>query len=270
MKVAIQGELGSFHHEAATKWYNDTVEIISATTFADVFSSLKSKQADAAIVAVENSLYGSISEVLDLLEKNSTPIVGEIFLRIEQQLITLPGVELSKITRVYSHPVALAQCDHFLSEKLPNAERIEHHDTAASVAFIKKLGDPSAAAIAGRSAAKLYNLPTLSESIEDDRANFTRFLVLDPTHAVENPNKFSLILTTNHAPGALAKCLEIFATNNANLTKLQSRPIVGQPWKYKFYVDVEATPSQFKEAIKKIKEDGAQITVLGAYKAATV
>lgn len=269
MRVAIQGEAGSFHHEAAKKWFGQDVEIIPAETFKEVFVTLEQGEAETAIVAVENSLYGSINDVLDLLEENRIPIVGEIFLRIEQQLIALPGAQLADIERVYSHPVALAQCEEFLDKHLPNAERIEYHDTAASVEFIKELGDPGTAAIAGHGAAELHGLPILTKNIEDDKANFTRFLVLDPAgNTAKTINKISLILTTNHTPGALAAALAAFADTNANLTKLQSRPIVGKPWKYKFYIDVEISGEQFAVVKKTIEKDGAQITVLGTCTAA--
>jgi prephenate dehydratase len=271
MRVAIQGEAGSFHHEAAKKWFGSDVEIIPAETFSDVFGILNHHEADTAVIAVENSLYGSINTVLDLIEKHHYPIVGEVLLRIEQQLISLPGVTFKDIEHIYSHPVALAQCEAYLDKYIPQAERIEYHDTASSVELIKELGSMTAVAIAGRGAAKLHNLPILSENIEDNKENFTRFLVLDSqgNNGVQ-ANKASLVLTTPHQPGALAKVLSVFATAGANLTKLESRPIIGTPWRYRFYIDVEINPEQFKQACQTIEKDGATITVLGQYTAATI
>jgi prephenate dehydratase len=271
MRVTIQGENGSFHHEAAKKWFGSDVELVPAETFIDVFGILNRHGADTAVVAVENSLYGSIDPVLDLIEKHHYPIVGEVFLRIEQQLISLPGTLLKNVERVYSHPVALAQCVTYLDKYMPHAERVEYHDTASSVGLIKELGSTTAVAIAGRGAAALHGLPILVENIEDNKENFTRFLVLDPRGNHEKQtNKVSFLLTTPHHPGALAKVLSIFATSEANLTKLESRPIIGTPWKYRFYIDIETSAEQFEQARQIIEKDGASITVLGLYKAATV
>lgn len=271
MRIAIQGEAGSFHHQVASDWFGETANIVPCGSFNEVFGALARHDADMIVTAVENSLYGSINEVLDLIESYRFPIVGEVFLRVEQQLIGLPGADLKKLTKVYSHPVALAQCEAFLDANLPKAERIEHHDTAASVEFIKKLNDPHAAAIAGRTAAELYDVPILAETIEDNKANYTRFLVLSPREiSVPGANKASLVVTTDHTPGALGRVLAAFSDRGANLTKLQSRPIVGQPWKYRFYIDVETTPAVLADALHAIQKDGAAATVLGTYEAATL
>lgn len=269
MRVAIQGEEGSYHHQVTLGWFGDDVQTIAAETFGDVFGALNRHEADAAIVATENSLYGSINEVLDLIEAHRYPIIGETYLRIQQQLITLPGATLQDIEKVYSHPVALAQCEHFLDVNCPAAERIEYHDTAASVEFIKQLGDPSCAAIASRVAAELHEMPILTPDIEDNKANFTRFLVLSPVEkVVKNADKTSLVLTTDHTPGSVARILSIFADNDINLARLQSRPIIGQPWKYRFYLDVEAAGEKLDRIIDIIRLDGASVTVLGSYVAA--
>lgn len=269
MRIAIQGEAGSFHHQVANDWFGETATIVPCESFNEVFGALARRDADMIVTAVENSLYGSINEVLDLIESYRFPIVGEVFLRVEQQLIALPGATPSDITKVYSHPVALAQCENFFETTLPGAERVEYHDTAASVELIKKLGDPHAAAIAGRGAAALYGLPILAENIEDNKANYTRFLVLSPKELpVKNANKASLVITTDHTPGALGRVLAAFSDRGANLTKLQSRPIVGQPWKYRFYLDVEIAPDPLAETLVQIQNDGADATILGRYPAA--
>lgn len=265
MNIAIQGEKASFHDQAVRLWFKDA-SIIPCDTFAGVFQALENGTADQAIVAIENTLYGSIDQTLDLIEKHRFAITGEIFLHIRQQLITLPGVSLSDITQVYSHPVALAQCNAFLSRHLPHAKRIEYHDTAASVRFIKETNDPTIAAIAGAVAASDYDLPILVGNIEDDKTNVTRFLVINPngtrpTHA----NKSSLSLTTDHSPGALAHVLSLFAQAGINLTKLESRPIVGSSWKYRFHLDVEVAGSVLHEIIANIHQTGATVTVLGEY-----
>jgi prephenate dehydratase len=271
MRIAIQGEQGSFHDQVAKQQFGDSVSIVPASTFSDVFRALDNDNADMAIVAVENSLYGSINEVLDLLESHPYPIVGEVFLRIEQQLISLPGTTPEQITKIYSHPVALAQCEAYLDAHFPAAQRIEYHDTAASVEYIKNNGDPTIAAIAGRTAAALHELPILAENIEDNKANFTRFLIItkqaDPSLKT---NKTSLVITTDHTPGALSRVLSTLAEYSVNVTKLQSRPIIGQPWKYRFYLDIEVSSDDLAQIITTIQKDGPTVTVLGSYIAASL
>lgn len=269
MKIAIQGNTGSFHHLAAQRWFGDDIEIVPCETFLEVFQALEDHIADHAICAVENSLYGSINEVYDLLLGFKYPIVGELPEHIHQQLIGFSGADLSHIERVYSHPVALSQCERFLDEFLPHAERIEHHDTAEAVGLIKQLGNPSYAAIAGHAAAQVHSMQLLREDIEDEATNFTRFLILDPMKpTVNGANKASLVLRTSHAPGALYRALGVFAGLGINLTKLHSRPIRGQVWKYQFFIDIEADKRQLDIALSELNNLGCDVTVLGHYKAA--
>jgi prephenate dehydratase len=268
MRVAIQGQLGSFHHQVAKQWFGEDVHILPTETFGEVFGMLNRHETTLAMVAIENSLYGSINEVYDLVESHRYPIVGEIYLRIEQQLIALPGAKTTDITHIYSHPVALAQCENYLDAHFGDAERIEHHDTAGSVEFVKNTGDISMAAIAGRVAADTYSLPILSENIEDNKANFTRFLVIDVNaKPVTNSNKASLVVQTDDRPGALANVLTTFADTGVNLTKLQSRPIIGKAWRYKFYIDVETGGEQLKHLLDDIRANGTSVAVLGEYQA---
>lgn len=270
MRVAIQGEPASFHHIAATGWYGDIDGLVCCPTFADVFKALAAGRADAAVVAIENSLYGSISEVYDLLLQAGVPIIGEVHERIHQNLITLPGASLDGITHVYSHPVALAQCANFLESALPAAKKTEYHDTAESVAFIKQAGNPRFAAIASHAAAELHGLPILQEKIEDEHLNFTRFVVLQPGGTPPgDANKASLVLQTSHRPGALYAALGVFARRNINLSKLQSRPIPGKVWKYQFYLDVETAGDTLHTVIGEVTAQGGTVTVLGEYRAAT-
>lgn len=178
MRIAIQGVAGSFHDEAAHRWFGDKVTLVPAETFAAVFDCLKDGRADYAVVAIKNSTAGEIEESIQLLNAHSFPVIGEIMLPIAQQLIGLPGAGLADITAVYSHPVALPQCSVFLASKLPHAKQIEYFDTAASVDFVKQQNDPHLAAIASQRAAELYGLPVLSANIENDKANVTSFVVL--------------------------------------------------------------------------------------------
>jgi prephenate dehydratase len=178
MQIAIQGEIRSFHHIAAEKWAEEPVTIIPKTTFRDVFEALKQHETDIGVVAVSNSIYGSIKETADLLEEYQFPVIGEVTLKIAQHLIGLPESRLESITHVYSHPIALAQCRHYLDTYLPHAERISFSDTAAAVAYVKKQDDPSIAAIAGSVAAEYYGLPILAAAIQDDPDNATKFVVI--------------------------------------------------------------------------------------------
>lgn len=268
MRIAIQGEPGSFHDHAAHIWQKNAT-IVPAETFRDVFVALHEQQADQAIVAIENSLYGSINEVLDLIEQNRIPIVGEIHLPIHQNLITLPGTLPSDIKTIYSHPVALAQCEAYLDTHFPNAKRIEQHDTAGSVRIMKEQNDKTIAAIAGEAAAQLYDTPILQRAIEDNTENYTRFVVINP-HATPNAHatKASLTLVTSHAPGALAHVLSIFAQAGCNLTKLQSRPLPGNPWNYRFYIDIEVAGEPLYALLAHIRQTGAVVDILGEYSAA--
>ena len=265
-KVAIQGETGSFMHDAAKQWYGQDVLIEPCTSFAEVFKSLDTGDASCAVVAIENSIHGSINEVYDLLLNHKYPIIGEVNLPIKQCLITFKDVELKNIKHVHSHHVALSQCSNFLDTYLPHAKRVmSPDDTAGSVRYIKELGDTSRAAIASEGAAKLYNMPVYKKNIQNNDVNVTRFVVLDPTSQQKNTTKASLVLQTNHKPGALYNALGVFEQNNINLTKLQSRPIVGSLWRYMFYIDAEITKSQLNKVKKILANQGCNVQILGTY-----
>lgn len=265
MRVAIQGDTASFHHIAAKTWYGENVAIVPAENFSEVFEALARHEADTAIVAIENSLYGSIHQVYDLLEANRHPIVGEIHLPIHHQLIGLRSG--ANISAIYSHPVALAQCENYLDANYPNARRLEYHDTAAAVEFIKSENDPSLAAIASLEAAMLHDLPVINQNIEDNKANFTRFLVIDPAGTPPaDADRTSLVLVTDHTPGALARIMTIIADYGVNLSKLQSRPIIGQPWNYRFYLVLDTAGTELHQIIRDIQPLTRSLTILGEYK----
>lgn len=274
--VAIQGAQASFHDEAARSFFGSTIQIKNCQSFKDVFDALRKGDADQAVIAIENSLYGSINEVYDLLLKHRFWISGEIYLRIRHCLIGHPDASIPMITEVHSHPVALAQCELFLDTVLPNAKRFEHHDTAESVADIKKWRNPHKAAIASEQAARLYDMKVLKQSIETHHQNYTRFVVLEtrtPNKAASRrgPAKTSLVLRTSHTPGALHKALSTFAEGGINLSKLQSRPIIGKAWHYIFYVDIEAgyADSNVQRALEQLHEQGCETIILGSYAAAS-
>ena len=267
--ISIQGGPASFHDIATHQYLGDSTRIY-CDDFPQTFESLSAGESDLAVVAIENSLYGSINPVYDLILKHQFVIIGEIYLRVEQCLIGLPGAQLKDAKDIYSHPVALAQCEEFLDENLTHADRHEFHDTADSARHIKELGSTQSLAIASRQAAKLYGLEVLAESIETNKANYTRFVVLvkQPSNQDSSrKNKTSLVITTNHQPGALHHALGTFAKRSINLDKIQSRPIIGKAWHYMFYIDVSIGDEHedFTSVIAELEAQGCAVSVLGSY-----
>ncbi len=264
MRIAIQGDIASFHHVAAMKWLGADVAVVPCDSFDEVFGSLNRHDAEMGIVAIENSLYGGINHVYDLIETHRYPIIGEVHLPVHQQLIGTPG---TPITHIYSHPVALAQCQEYLDTHYPEAVRVEYHDTAAAVEYIKQQNHPGYAAIAGRQAAELHQMPVIAENIEDNPANFTRFLVIQPGGKTPpDADRTSLVITTNHTPGSLARILTAFADHDINLSKLQSRPIIGEPWRYRFYLVLDTAGEALHATLKEIEPLTDSLTILGEYK----
>lgn len=270
MKVAIQGGPGSFHAAVATRILGHDIELVFCDTFAEVFGLLAVGTADKGVVANENSLFGSIREVNDLLLQHRFPVVAEAVEHIHQQLICLPGATLADIREVYSHPVALDQCRRYLETVLPHAKIIEYHDTAEAVLFIKEATMTHAAAIAGTVAAELYDMPILDSNIENEPTNLTKFIVLDPSNTakVAGANRALIVLTTDNALGALFRALGVFAKHDINLTKLESRPIRGEAFRYQFFIDADA--AQLKAASKELTAQGCSVLLLGHYQAATI
>lgn len=268
MRIAIQGQAGSFHDQVASDWYGSSYEMLACTTFAEVFEAYDSGEADAIVTAVENSIYGSINDVYQLIEDCEAPIIGEVKQEIDQCLIGKSGTNLSDITEIYSHPVALAQCRETLHRLCPNAELIEFFDTAGAVEYVSSLEGKTAAAIAGAAAASLYQLPILKASVQDSPHNITRFLILEAQDADESADRSSLVITTNHQPGALVEVLSVFAGAGINLAKLQSQPIIGEPWKYKFFIVVDCAGDALRQIVAEIEKSDHQVTLLGEYKAA--
>lgn len=271
MRVAIQGQAGSYHHAAAKQFFNKHFDVVASETFKDTFHTLENNKADYAVVAIENSLFGSINQTYDLLLKNKFWICGEVYLRIEHCLIGMPQAKISEIKEVHSQLEALAQCEDFLDTTLAHASRVEHHDTAASVIRVKQLEDSTLAAIASEEAAKMYDMAILQKNIEDNKENYTRFVVLQKNKRVlGGETKTSLVLTTRKdtKPGALHSALGAFAKSNINLTMLQSRPLVGKAWHYLFYVDLDigVDSLKFKECLDELAALGFDTTILGSYK----
>ena len=264
--IAIQGKTASFHDIAAKQFFGDVQTTNYDLPFKNVFEGLKN--ADYAVVAIENSLYGSINEVYDLLLEYMYPIVGEIYLRIEHCLIACQAVDIQTITEVHSHPIALAQCEEYLDSELKNAERYEHFDTAGSVESVKTWAKPNVAAIASEDAAQLHNMHILAKNIETNKENYTRFVVLSKkTQELTDISKASLIIKTADKPGALHEALGYFAKHKLNLSKLESRPIVGKAWHYMFYIDVESKElaDKLPLVINLLQKAGCDVQLLGSY-----
>jgi len=273
MKVAIQGVQGSFHDLAAQHYFGEYTPVCR-DTFHEVFTDVSSGEADFGLVAIENSLYGSINQVYDLLlEHDDIWINGEIYLRINHCLIGLPDANIGSLQEVYSHPVALAQCEEFLDRELAAAEQHSHHDTAASVEDIKRWNDPTKAAIASEKAARLSGLKILKQNIETHHQNYTRFIVLSKNRDVsEAAGKTSFVLTslkndTDLRAGSLYRALGCFAKHGINLSKIESRPVIGRAWHYIFYMDFDAglNSELAQQALDELKSLGAEVRILGSY-----
>ncbi len=278
MKVSIQGLQGSYHDIAARNFFGKKYQPVHRLTFNEVFVDVSNGHTDFALIAIENSLYGSVNQVYDsLLEHENLWICGEIYLRVRHCLIGLKGAKMEQLKEVHSHPIALSQCEVFLDEELPFVERFANHDTAGSVANIKQWKDPSKAAVASREAADRFGLSVLREEIETHHQNYTRFIVLAQEKVVPiDASKTSFVITQlNSDPsgdqkaGSLFQILKCFADRGISLSKIESRPIIGKAWHYIFYLDFDVSLADKKagEALSCLEEQGAEMRVLGSYKA---
>jgi len=267
--VAIQGYEGSFHQVAAIKFFGEAVTILPCSTFREVIKkSNDKKETTAGIMAIENSIAGSILPNYNLLQKSNLTIVGEVYLQIAQNLLVNPGVSLSDIKEVQSHPMAILQCIDFL-EKYPHWKLVETEDTALSAKHIHQHRSKHSAAIASTLAASLFNLETIAPAIQTAKNNFTRFLVLQRhKEAVEvaNANKASLYFETDNSKGILAKVLGLIAQKNINLSKLQSMPIPGSDFLYGFYADMDIDGRhQLDDMMQQFSLHTRNVKVLGVY-----
>ncbi len=271
VKISFQGERGAYSEMALRGYFGEETEAVPKKNFSDVFSSVLDGSADFGIVPVENSLAGSVHENYDLLlQYPDIQIVGETKIRIIHSLIGVPEAEIGDVRKVFSHPQGLAQCRSFLDEH-PRIERIPFYDTAGSVAYIAREGRKEYAAIANEEAARIYGVKVLKIGIETNPRNYTRFVILSREESASGarPNKASLVFSTPDQPGSLYKCMKVLAEKNLNMKKIESRPILGKPWQYMFYVDVEVPEDVelFRSAVEELKvlsEDG--LRVLGTYR----
>lgn len=265
--IAIQGVKGAFHEMAAKKFAGESIELLECMTFREECKALESGKVDLAIMAVENSIAGSLSQNYGLINEYRLHVVGEVYLKIEMQLMALPGVKLEDIKYVISHPVAINQCSKFL-DTLRNVNISEAKDTAESARIIREKNLIDTAAIAGESAASLYGLNILTRNIETDKQNFTRFLALTREAKTNfDDDKASISFELKHEPGTLADLLNVFKEYNINLTNIQSVPVIGKPYEYRFHADLtwQAKP-HFETAMQAAEQFASSIILLGTYK----
>lgn len=273
-RIAIQGTLGSFHDIAAHQYFEgEDIELICCATFEDVFKSIRQDSQVIGMLAIENTIAGSLLYNNELLRQSGTQIIGEHKLRISHSFVCLPEEDWNDITEVNSHPIALMQCREFLSQH-PGIKVVEGEDTALSAEIIQKEHLKGHAAICSKAAAELYGMKVLQEGIETNKHNFTRFLVVaDPwqvdelnRHRNREPNKASLVFTLPHTEGSLSQVLSILSFYRINLTKIQSLPIIGREWEYQFYVDVMFDQLlRYKQALAAISPLTKELKILGEY-----
>lgn len=272
MQVAFQGALGAYSEEAVHALF-DEADPVPCETFEDVFEAVETGQVARAVVPIENSLFGSVPVNYDLLRAHAVRIVGERQHRVRHHLMSVPGAVLDAVRVVRSHPQALGQCRHYLRRTLPGAQTEPAYDTAGAAQQVAAAGDPAVAAIASRSAAERYGLDVLASGIEDNAQNYTRFLVLahedEAVPPVEDAAyKTSIVFALHHnVPGALFKSLAVFALRDLDLYKIESRPLVGQPGQYHFYLDVSgsADDAPVQRALDHLGEITTLLKVLGSY-----
>jgi prephenate dehydratase len=266
-RVAFQGERGAFSEEAAIKLLGENITLVPRSTFEAAFRAIFEGLADYILAPIENSLAGSVHRSFDLLVDSSLNIIGEEIIPIVHNLIGPPGARFDELKVVESHPVALAQCEHFFCEH-PRLKRIATEDTAGSVREVVLAGDLTRAAIAGRRAAEIYGGVILREHLEDNSKNYTRFWLLSPSQSEpDNADKLSLFFQLDHQPGALLHALEPFARRGINLMKIESRPVHGRPWQYRFYLDLQTSRGnpEAAAALAELEKLVVDLRILGSY-----
>lgn len=266
-KIAIQGIRGSFHHQVATEYFHPEVPIDPCLTFDALAKSLYTKNSTRAVMAIENSIAGSIIPNYALIDRYGFRISGEHYLNIRQNLMALPGQSLQDVKEVHSHPMALLQCMEFLSSHR-HLKLVEDNDTAETARRISEGGLTGIAAIASDQAARMYNLSILAPAIQTVSNNMTRFVVLENEIStnVQNVNKASLRFELDHKRGSLAHLLGIMADGHLNLTKIQSLPVIETPWRYAFFADVTFEDyGNFRQTLNLMETDARNLKVLGEY-----
>ena len=268
-RVSIQGYEGSFHQVAAQQFFGKDVQVLPCATFRDVIKiASNKKESDGGVMAIENSIAGSILANYNLLQKSNLKIIGEIYLQIKQNLVVNPGVKLEDIREVHSHTMALQQCYDFLDKH--KWKLVETEDTALSAKHVHQHKSKHIAAIASKLAAELFQLEVLAPGIQTMKNNYTRFLMLqrqDVAQTIDDANKASVNFQTDHSRGSLAKVLTKIAEGGINLSKLQSFPIPGSDFKYSFHADMEFdTIGQFENVVDQITPLTEELKIYGVYK----
>ncbi|MFV0553649.1 MAG: prephenate dehydratase [Mangrovibacterium sp.] len=267
-RIAIQGIAGSFHEDAARQYFkNEEIEIVECRSFNRVCEMVDNDEVDLAVMAIENSIAGSLLQNYSLIKDYHLHVIGETYVHIKMNLMALEGVKLSDIDTIYSHPVAIRQCMEYIEKQLPNAQIIENQDTAKSGKIVQEKQLRNAAAIGNLRTAELYGLKVLDKGIETNKRNYTRFWVLDK-HANQNTqtNKASIAIEVGNYYGSLAQVLNIFTENKLNLNMIQSIPILGKPSEYTIHIDVEYDEVEnYERAIHQILKCVSSLSVLGEY-----
>jgi len=266
--IAIQGEKGSYSEIAAKHYFGEKIKISASYSFNEVFDKVKNRKVNFGLIPIENSIYGSILDCFDLLQKNSIKIVGEINLQISHYLLSNKKYKLTQIKNIYSHPQALAQCS-FLLNSLKKIKIIPSYDTAGAAKNLQSDNKEYAAVVASKEAAKIYGLKIIKPNIQNNKKNFTRFLVIankQQTTKIKNP-KSSISIELKSIPGALFKALSVFALRNIDLVKIESRPLPEKPFQYLFYIDFigNLKDKNIKLALKHLKEISISIKIFGTY-----
>lgn len=265
-KVAIFGSTASYHDLAAQRFYGHDVQTVECSSFRSCCEMLKNNSADYAVMAIENSLAGSILSNYNLIEAYGFHIIGEQYLRIELHLLALTGVTIDQIETIHSHPMALAQCSAFLA-KYPHISLVEKEDTASAVKRIREQNLTNAAAVGNELSSLIYNVPILKWNIQNAKENFTRFIILSKgASRPESPNKATVCFRLKHELGTLADVLTVFSRNQISLSKIQSVPVPGDPLQYTFHTDLEWKDYElYRKALRKIKKSTSGLSVLGEY-----
>lgn len=266
MKIAIQGIAGSFHHIAANAYFGDNITLKTCLSFDEMPALLKDEKVDYLLMAIENSIVGSILPNYGLISDANLHIIGEVYLPIAHQLMSLKGQNIDDIKAVWSHPMAINQCREFL-RNYPNIKIVEKEDTADAARFIIENKLENTAAIASEKAAKLYNLEIIAKDIHTNKDNYTRFFVLGKIkEKVKKETKISLKFITKHQQGSLAEVLNLFVKYNLNLSKIQSLPISNEPWKYSFFADLLLDESHDIDLVlSELRVLVQEVQVLGVY-----
>ncbi|WP_423128823.1 prephenate dehydratase [Gaoshiqia sp. Z1-71] len=267
-KIAIQGIAGSFHEDAARKYFGDEeIEVVECRSFQSVCELIDADKVDIAVMAIENTIAGSILQNYSLIRDFHLRVIGETYVHIQMNLMMVPGGKKEDIKTIYSHPVAIRQCVEYIEKYFPNAKIIENQDTAKSGKLLIEENLTDAAAIGNLRTAEIYGLDVLDTGIETNKKNYTRFWILaKQARANGATNKASLCFEVGHYYGALARVLNIFADNKINLNKIQSVPIVGKPNEYTMHVDVEYDSEEnYERAIHLVLKNVSSLSILGEY-----